>query len=86
MNAPEPPSSNGMRYLAVGVLCVAVLLGGYFVQLNAKVDRQREEAAERLVLCRHVEAVVGVTASSHEKLQETCKQLSDQLLKGATQG
>ena len=55
--------------------------GFYFVQLNAKVDRQREEAAERLALCRHLEAVVGATASSREALQETCKQLSEQLLK-----
>ena len=28
MNAPEPPSSNGLRYLAVGVLGIAVLLIG----------------------------------------------------------
>lgn len=41
MNAPEPPSSNGLRYLAVGVLGIAVLLGFYFIQLNAKVrDRK----------------------------------------------
>ncbi|KWV85903.1 hypothetical protein PFLmoz3_04426 [Pseudomonas fluorescens] len=84
MNAPEPPSSNGLRYLAVGVLGIAVLLGFYFIQLNAKVDRQREEAAERLTLCRHLEAVVGATASSREALQETCKQLSEQLLESAT--
>ena len=84
MNAPEPPSSNGLRYLAVGVLGIAVLLGFYFIQLNAKVDRQREEAAERLTLCRHLEAVVGATASSREALQETCRQLSEQLLESAT--
>ncbi len=81
MNAPAPSSSNSLRYFAAGVLVVAVLLGFYFVQLNAKVDRQREEAAERLALCRHLEAVVGATASSREALQETCKQLSEQLLK-----
>ena len=84
MNAPEPPSPNSLRYFAVGVLVVAVLLGFYFVQLNAKVDRQRAEAAERLTLCRHLEAVVGATASSREALQETCRQLSEQLLESAT--
>ena len=83
MNAPEPPSSNSLRYFAVGVLVVAVLLGFYFVQLNAKVDRQRAEAAERLTLCRHLEAVVGATASSREALEETCKQLSEQLRESA---
>lgn len=78
MNAPAPPPSNALRYFAVGVLCVAMLLGFFFVQLNAKVDRQREEAAERRALCRQLEAVAGATASSPEKLQETCKQLSEQ--------
>ena len=29
----------------------------------------------------HAQAVVGATASSREALQETCKQLSEQLLK-----
>jgi hypothetical protein len=83
MNAPEPSSSNSLRYFAVGVLCVAGLLGFYFVQLNAKVDRQREEVAQRLALCRHLESVVGATSSGHGELRETCKQLSEQLLKSA---
>ncbi len=78
MNAPKPTSSNGLLYLAVGVLCLAALLGFYFVQLNAQVDRQREEAAERLALCRHMETVVEVSAARRAELQQTCKQLSEQ--------
>ncbi|AKA86264.1 hypothetical protein AYK59_16530 [Pseudomonas synxantha] len=83
MDAP-PPASNSLRYLAVGVLCVAVLLGFYFVQINAKADRQREDAAERLALCRHLEWVAGATASRNDELRQTCTQLSDQLFKRAT--
>ena len=49
MHQPEHSSPTSLRFLAVGVLCVAVVLGGYFVQLNAKADRQREEAADDLV-------------------------------------
>lgn len=81
MNVPEPPTSNSARYFVVGVLGVALLLGFYFVQLNAKVDRQREETAERLALCLHLERVAGVAASRNIELSETCKQLSKQLLK-----
>ena len=84
MNAPEPPSSNGLRYLAVGVLGIAVLLGFYFIQLNAKVDRQREEAVERLALCRHMERAAGTAKFSNEEFRETCQQLRDQLFKSAT--
>ena len=78
MNAPQPPSSNGLLYLAVGVLCLAALLGFYFIQLNAQVDRQREEAAERLALCRHMETVVEVSAARRAELQQRCKQLSQE--------
>lgn len=46
MTPPEPRSPDSLRYFAVAVLCVAVLLGIYFVQLNAKVDRQREQTVE----------------------------------------
>jgi len=83
MDAP-PPASNSLRYLAVGVLCVAVLLGFYFVQINAKADRQREDAAERLALCRHLGWIAGATASRNDELRQTCTQLSDQLFKRAT--
>ncbi|AZE54966.1 hypothetical protein C4K03_2811 [Pseudomonas synxantha] len=84
MDAPQPPASNSLRYLAVGVLCVAVLLGSYFVHINAKADRQREEAAERLALCRHLERVAGGTSSRNDELRQTCTQLSEQLFKRAT--
>lgn len=78
MNPPEPHSSNSLRYFAYGVLCVAGLLGVYFVQLNAKVDRQREEAAEHLALCRHLEAVVEVNSTRRDELQQQCKQWREQ--------
>ncbi|MCS3513769.1 MULTISPECIES: hypothetical protein [Pseudomonas] len=75
MHQPEHSSPTSLRFLAVGVLCVAVVLGGYFVQLNAKADRQREEAAERLALCRQVERVASVATSGGLELRDTCKQL-----------
>ncbi|MBJ2248254.1 hypothetical protein [Pseudomonas haemolytica] len=84
MNAPAPAAPSSLRYLAAGVLCVAVLLGFYFVQLNAKVDRQREEAVERLALCRHMERAAGTAKFSNEEFRETCQQLRDQLFKSAT--
>ncbi|WP_336604607.1 hypothetical protein [Pseudomonas sp. ADAK18] len=46
-----------MFYFVVGVLCAAILLGIYFVRLNAQVDQQRMQEAERLVLCRQVESL-----------------------------
>ena len=75
MHQPEHSSPTSLRFLAVGVLCVAVVLGGYFVQLNAKADRQREEAAERLALCRQVDRVASVATSGGLELRDTCKQL-----------
>ena len=75
MHQPEHSSPTSLRFLAVGVLLVAVVLGGYFVQLNAKADRQREEAAERLALCRQVERVASVATSGGLELRDTCKQL-----------
>lgn len=84
MNSPAPVAPGSLRYLAVGVLCVAVLLGVYFVQLNAKVDRQREEAADRLALCRQMERVAGATASGSDERREMCRQLRDQLFQNTT--
>ena len=78
MRPLEPQPSNSLRYYAVGVLCVAVLLGGYIMQLNDKADRQREEAAERLALCRQVERVASVAVSGSLELRDSCKQLSEQ--------
>lgn len=61
MSQHDPPpvetSGNSVLYFVVGVLCVAVLLGVYFVRLNAQVDQQRMQDAERLVLCRRVESL-----------------------------
>ena len=82
MNAPAP-SSGSLRYFAMGVLCVAGLLGVYFIQFNAQVDRQREEAAERLALCRHLERVTEASASSSNELRQMCKQLSEQVFNRA---
>lgn len=84
MHQPEHSSSTSLRSLAVGVLCVAVLLGGYFVQLNAKADRQREEAAERLALCRQVERVASVATSAGLELSNTCQQLRESGSKSVT--
>ncbi|WDU65370.1 hypothetical protein LRS56_13540 [Pseudomonas poae] len=78
MHPPDDPSPNSLRYFAVGVLCVAVVLGGYFVQINAKADRQREEAAERLALCRQVERVASAATPSGVELRDSCKQLIEQ--------
>ncbi len=84
MNPAVPPSSHGLRYFALGVLCVAGLLGGYFMQLNATADRQREEAAERLALCRQVERVASVATSAGLELRDTCKQLGESGSKSVT--
>lgn len=78
MNPPEAPSSYSFRYFAIGILCVAVLLGGYFVRLNAQVDRARVEAAERLALCRQVERVASAASSNSVELRDTCRQLNGQ--------
>lgn len=78
MNPTEPPASYGFRYFAIGVLCVAVLLGGYFMWLNAQVDRERVEAAERLALCRQVERVASAASSNSLELRDTCRQLNGQ--------
>ncbi|MGU9824338.1 hypothetical protein [Pseudomonas sp. LF242] len=78
MNPTESPDSNSFRYFAIGILCGAVLLGGYFVWLNAQVDRERAEAAERLALCRQVERVASAASSTSAELRDTCRQLNGQ--------
>ncbi|KAA8563544.1 hypothetical protein FX985_03614 [Pseudomonas extremaustralis] len=84
MNPPAAESSNSLRYFAFGVLCVAGALGIYFVQFNAEVDRQREEAAERIALCRQVERVASAASSNSVELRETCKRLNGQSSKSVT--
>lgn len=78
MNPTEPSASYGFRYFAIGVLCVAVLLGGYFMRLNAQVDQERVEAVERLALCRQVERVASAASSNSLELRDTCQQLNGQ--------
>lgn len=78
MKMPEPQSSNSLRYFAFGVLCVAVLLGGYFMLLNAKTDRQRQETAQRLALCRQVERVASAASGGGVELSDSCKKLIGQ--------
>ncbi|NWD22569.1 hypothetical protein [Pseudomonas yamanorum] len=84
MSELEPPPSNAFRYFVVGVLCVAVMLGAYFVRLNAQVDRQREEAAERLALCRQAASVSRTTPQDELVLVDPCKHLSEHYLKKPT--
>lgn len=74
MNA-HTSASNSLRYFAIGVLCVAVLLGFYFVRLNARVDRNREEAAERLMLCQRIESVARAALSTQLESVQACQQL-----------
>ncbi|MCF5232866.1 MULTISPECIES: hypothetical protein [Pseudomonas] len=75
MNPAEPPSTNGLRYATIGVACVAVLLGILFMRFNAQVDLEREEAAERLALCQHLESVARATSTTSLESLEACKQL-----------
>ncbi|AZF05214.1 hypothetical protein [Pseudomonas sp. R5-89-07] len=81
MSASAPQPSKSLRNFVLAVLGAAVLLGVYFVQLNAKVDRQREEAAEQLALCLHLERVAGAAASTNVELGEACRQLNEQGVK-----
>jgi len=84
-NPSEPRSPDSLRYFAVAVLCIAVLLGSYFVHLNTQVDRQREEAAEHLALCRQVERVASAASSNRIELSQTCNQLRGQSIKSRIQ-
>ncbi|NWC95733.1 MULTISPECIES: hypothetical protein [unclassified Pseudomonas] len=81
MSQLEPPQSNAFRHFVIGVLCVAVVLGAYFVRLNAQVDRQREEAAERLALCRQAASVSRTTPQDELVLVDPCRHLSEHYLK-----
>ncbi|MGY2138809.1 hypothetical protein ACW9I8_19575 [Pseudomonas reactans] len=84
MNPPEPPSSNSFRYFVLAVLCAAVLLGIYFVRLNAEVDREREAANERLALCRQVESVRRSVLPNSLEIHEACKHLNGRISNSAT--
>lgn len=75
MTPADPPSTNSLRYAALGVVCAAVLLGVLFMRFNAQVDLEREEAAERLVLCQHLERVARSTSTTALESLEACKQL-----------
>ncbi|MDY0834376.1 hypothetical protein [Pseudomonas sp. SED1] len=84
MSHPEPPQSHAFRYFFVGIVCLAVMLGTYFVRLNAQVDRQREEAAERLALCRQAASVSRPTPQDDLVLVDPCKHLMEHYLKKPT--
>lgn len=84
MRPSEPSSSNSLRYFVLGVLCVAVMLGVYFVRLNAQVDRAREAANERLTLCRHVESVARSVQPDNPETRDTCVRLNRRLPNSVT--
>lgn len=75
MNPAEPTPSNALRYAAIGVVCVAVVLGVLFMRFNAQVDLEREEAAERLALCQHIESVARAASINGLESPDACKQL-----------
>ncbi|OPA84698.1 hypothetical protein BFW87_28625 [Pseudomonas fluorescens] len=81
MNPPEPPAPDNFRYFVVGVVCVAVLLGVYFVRLNAQVDQQRAEAAERLTICRQVENIARAALPDSLEPVDACKELKERYSK-----
>lgn len=78
MQPPDDSSSNSFRYFVVGVLCVAVLLGVYFVRLNAQVDSEREAANERLALCRQMESVARTVLPDNAVTWDMCGHLTGQ--------
>lgn len=84
MSPSEPPSSNNFRYFVLGVLCAAVLLGAYFVQLNAQVDRARDAANERLALCRQVASVARSVLPNRVDAGDACEQLNERISKSLT--
>lgn len=73
MHPQNDLSSNSFRYFVVGVLCVAVLLGVYFVRLNAQVDRERELANRRLALCTQVEGVARSVRPNSLEIRTACE-------------
>ena len=78
MYRPEPSPPLNLRHYALGVLCVALVLGGYFMHINANADRQRAEAAERLLICRQMEHIASAAVSGGVKLGDSCRQLGAQ--------
>ncbi|MBP1124933.1 hypothetical protein JOE32_001400 [Pseudomonas sp. PvP025] len=78
LTAPQPSSSDSFGYFAAAVLGVAVLLGVCFVQYNAKVDRQRQAAVERWLLCSQMERVASVASVRGVRLSTNCRTLSEQ--------
>jgi hypothetical protein len=85
MHPPNDSSSNSFRYFVVGVLCAAVLLGIYFVRFNAQVDREREEANQRLALCRQVESVARSVRSNNPETRRVCEGSNDYSAESANQ-
>jgi hypothetical protein len=85
MNQQQPQQSNSFRYFVGGVLCVAVALGTYFVRLNAQVDREREEASERLALCRQAASIARDTPQGGLELVDPCKHLTERYKKKLSQ-
>lgn len=83
MQQPEHSSSNSVLYLVGGVVGVALMLGAYFMQINAEADRQRQSAAERLTLCRQVARVASVTAFGGADVRDTCEQLNEESKKAS---
>lgn len=84
MNTAESWSSNSFRYFVLGVLFVAVLLGIYFVRLNAQVDRAREATYERLALCSQVESVARSVLPVSLVTRDICEQSSGRISKSVT--
>lgn len=77
MQPPEDSPSNSFRYFVVGVLCVAVLLGVYFVRFNAQVDREREAANQRLALCIQVESMARSVRPNSLEVSRVCEASND---------
>ncbi|MCP1510748.1 MULTISPECIES: hypothetical protein [Pseudomonas] len=85
MQQPHHPSSNSLRYLIAAVVGIALMLGAYFMHINAQADRERAMAAERLALCQQVARVASVTANGSLDVRDTCEQLSEQSQKSTPQ-
>ncbi|KAF1023597.1 MAG: hypothetical protein GAK37_03242 [Pseudomonas sp.] len=74
MNPQDCRPSSTFRYFVIGVLGFAVVLGTYFVQLNARMDREREDAAEHLALCREVDSA-SLAATGKIERSQACERL-----------
>lgn len=84
MKPLESPPSNSVYYFVVGVLGVAVLLGIYFAQLNAEVDRAREAASARLELCRQMQSVARSVLPKGLETPDSCEHLNAPVLESVT--